>query len=63
MSDRSSESEESIDLNNIGSSFVQTKRRILMADDEPFNISALKGIMKVLGLANADEIVDTCYNG
>lgn len=34
-----------------------------MADDEPFNISALLGIMKVLGLANAEEIVDTCYDG
>ena len=34
-----------------------------MADDEPFNISALLGIMRVLGLKNADELVDTCYNG
>ena len=34
-----------------------------MADDEPFNISALLGIMKVLGLKNVDELVDTSYNG
>ena len=34
-----------------------------MADDEPFNISAVIGIMKVLGLKNAEEVVDTCYNG
>ena len=34
-----------------------------MADDEPFNIVALQGLMKVLGLKNVEEIVDTCYNG
>ena len=34
-----------------------------MADDEPFNLTALIGIMKVLGLENADDIVDTCFNG
>ena len=35
----------------------------MIADDEPFNIAALLGIMRVLGLKNVDGIVDTCYNG
>ena len=34
-----------------------------MADDEPFNIVALQGIMRVLGIKNVEDIVDKCYNG
>lgn len=62
-SDDSSESGASIYLDDIGIPFVRSKSRILIADDEPFNISALLGIMKVLGLADAEDIVDTCYDG
>ena len=62
-SDSSSESADSIYMDDVEVNFVRSKRRILMADDEPFNISALLGIMKGLGLSNAEDIVDTCYDG
>ena len=34
-----------------------------MADDEVFNLQALKGVLKILGLKNLNERVDTVFNG
>ena len=37
-------------------------RRIMVVDDEPFNIKAIVGMMVTLGMPNR-HIVDTCLNG
>ena len=31
--------------------------------DEPFNIKAIKGLMKALGVKNVDEVVDISFDG
>jgi CheY-like chemotaxis protein len=35
----------------------------MIVDDEVFNILAIKGLMKCLGMKNIERIVDVCYNG
>ena len=37
--------------------------KILVVDDEAFNILVIKGLMRVLGMQNVDSRVDCCYNG
>ena len=38
------------------------ERRLMMVDDEPFNIQALMGLLGVLKMSRLD-LVDVCYNG
>jgi hypothetical protein len=35
----------------------------MIVDDEAFNILALEGLMRILGLKDIKERVDKCYNG
>lgn len=42
--------------------WVETKSRLMIVDDEVFNIFALKGLMRVLG-CEMEERIDVCYNG
>ena len=37
--------------------------KILIADDEVFNIEAMKGMLKILGLPKMKERVVCCFNG
>ena len=39
------------------------KTKILIVDDEPFNIMACKYILKATGLENIEKICDTALNG
>ena len=39
------------------------KRRILIVDDEPFNIISLKNQLCQLNIENIDLIIDEAYNG
>ena len=39
------------------------RQRILLVDDEPFNIMAIEGMMKVVGFNDYEKYVDRCYNG
>ena len=39
------------------------KSKILVVDDEAFNIIVIKGLMRVLGMLEIDSRVDCCYNG
>ena len=36
--------------------------RIIVVDDEVFNIVAIQGLMRVLGFTHT-HLVDVCYNG
>jgi CheY-like chemotaxis protein len=42
---------------------INNKKKILVADDEAFNILVIKGLMRVLGMQDIDSKVDICYNG
>ena len=42
--------------------WVESKSRLMIVDDEVFNIFALKGLMRVLG-CEMEERIDVCYNG
>jgi len=37
--------------------------KILIADDEVFNLQALKGILRVLGVPDYENRVVSCFNG
>ena len=37
--------------------------KILVVDDEAFNILVIKGLMRVLGMKDIESRVDCCYNG
>jgi PleD family two-component response regulator len=41
----------------------ENKKKILVADDEAFNILVIKGLMRVLGMQDIDSRVDCCHNG
>jgi PleD family two-component response regulator len=41
---------------------IERQKRIMVVDDEPFNVEALVQILKMLGITN-EIIIDTCYNG
>ena len=66
------ESDESIDA-TYNLNFIDTKeleleeininRRILIVDDEPFNVIGLKIILIQLGYKNLEKIIDIAYNG
>jgi CheY-like chemotaxis protein len=43
--------------------FVSSAKRIMIVDDEVFNIYAIQGLMQVLGMPNELQNVDVCYNG
>ena len=43
--------------------FVPSIKRIMVVDDEVFNIYAIQGLMQVLGMPHELENVDVCYNG
>jgi CheY-like chemotaxis protein len=58
-SESSSESGTSRRLNVI----LKNKKKILVADDEAFNILVIKGLMRVLGMHDIDSRVDCCHNG
>jgi CheY-like chemotaxis protein len=55
-------------LNIIGKEF-KVSRRIMVCDDEPFNVQGLiivlKAVVKKMGVSEklVDELVDKCYNG
>jgi YesN/AraC family two-component response regulator len=38
-------------------------RRILIVDDEPYNILGLKIVISQSGIKNIMRIIDTAYNG
>lgn len=42
---------------------IPIQKKILIADDEAFNILVIKGLMRVLGMKNIEERVDIAYNG
>ena len=42
---------------------LDTTSRILIADDEVFNLEAMKGLFKILGFPNYKERLVCCYNG
>lgn len=37
--------------------------RIMVVDDEPFNLFAIKGLMRSLGIDDIDDFVDTGDDG
>lgn len=39
------------------------KSKILIVDDEAFNILVIKGLMRVLGMSDIESRVDCGYNG
>lgn len=41
----------------------KNKSKILVVDDEAFNILVIKGLMRVLGMQGIEERVDSGYNG
>ena len=45
------------------SSFLPSSKRIMIVDDEVFNIFAIQGLMRVLGMPHELKNVDVCYNG
>jgi len=40
-----------------------TRRRILIVDDEPFNVMSLKTLLGQFGIENIESIIDEAYNG
>ena len=42
---------------------LDSRSKILIADDEVFNIEALKGMLKLLGLPEYTDRIVTCFNG
>jgi CheY-like chemotaxis protein len=42
---------------------INTNRRILLVDDEPYNLLALKIVLQQCGIQNIIQQVDTAYNG
>lgn len=42
---------------------MNNKAKMILVDDEAFNILAIKGMMRVLGMTNIDEKVEECFNG
>jgi CheY-like chemotaxis protein len=43
--------------------FESNQKRKMVVDDEVFNIYAIQGLMKVLGMDPSLSNVDTCFNG
>lgn len=39
------------------------KHKLIIVDDEAFNLLALKGMMRVLGMEDFEDKVELCYNG
>lgn len=42
---------------------MRDNKRILLVDDEPYNILGLKIILQQSGIKNLMQLVDTAYNG
>lgn len=42
---------------------MKENRRILLVDDEPYNILGLKIVLQQCGIKNLMKIIDTAYNG
>jgi CheY-like chemotaxis protein len=42
---------------------INANRRILLVDDEPYNLLALKIVLQQCGIQNIIQQVDTAYNG
>ena len=42
---------------------INRNRRILIVDDEPFNVIGLKILLIQLGYINLEAIIDIAYNG
>ena len=53
---------ESVEMPLIMEQAVEIQKRVMVVDDEPFNVQALVTILRLLGLPNTVQI-DTCYNG
>ena len=52
-------------INSLSRLIPQLKmtQKIIVVDDEPFNVQAIIGLMKVLKMQNLDKLVDTCQDG
>ena len=51
-------------MNDIDTQITKLPRKkILIVDDEPFNLMACKYILKATGLQNIEEVCDTALNG
>ena len=42
---------------------MKTNRRILLVDDEPYNIFGLKIIIELCGFPNIKKLIDSANNG
>jgi CheY-like chemotaxis protein len=42
---------------------MSNTKKILIVDDEPFNLIALEGLFRVIGLQKIEEKIVRCYNG
>ena len=42
---------------------IKNNKRILIVDDEPYNILSLQILIKMSGYPNLISLVDTCNNG
>ena len=42
---------------------MRDNKRILLVDDEPYNILGLKIVLQQSGIKNLMQLVDTAYNG
>ncbi len=42
---------------------MKKNRRILLVDDEPYNILGLKIVLQQSGIKNLMNLIDTAYNG
>ena len=47
---------------NLQSDSLPSTKRLLLLDDEPYNIDVLTSVLKSLQLRNFDSVVDTCYD-
>ena len=56
------DSEEILEKSNQYKIMIE-KKRILIVDDEPYNIFGLKIVMQQSGVKNILSIVDTAHNG
>lgn len=50
------------EINHIGPS-SKGCQKIIVADDEPFNVAAIVGLMKVLKMRDIEVTVETCHDG
>ena len=56
-------SSDKLEETNIDLALMKENRRILLVDDEPYNIMGMKIVLHQSGIKNLMQFVDIAYNG